>query len=63
MSGHITSFSTQFFQGFFYSVLEDSVTIKVMNMLYAQMINIMQTEYLSYYLYQDSAGNHFMSRK
>lgn len=61
MRGQITTFTSQFFQGFFTTVLLDSVTVNLKNIVYAQMINIIQPGSLGYFLYEDSEDNRFMS--
>lgn len=59
--GQIPSFTSQFFQGFFTTVLLDSIAVNVVNIIYGQMINVVQPGSLAYYLYEDSKGHQFMS--
>jgi hypothetical protein len=61
--GRIPSFTSQFFQGFFTTVLLDSIAVNVVDIIYGQMINVVQPGSLAYYLYEDSKGHQFMSRK
>lgn len=63
ISGQIKSFTTQFYQGFFATLLFDSVTINVVDVVYGQMINVIQPDGLAYLLYEDGESNLFMSRK